>query len=97
MTSKEYWDDDCWLTKYFLDAEKKRYQHENYVAWLNGAYIYRALTDVSPILMQEQKKALSRILIPKSLLKLKTKRKKILKTPRGKRKKRRAKTQKPEL
>ena len=49
MTIEQYWDGDCHLTKYFREAEKKRFEQRNRDAWLQGMYIYDALARVSPI------------------------------------------------
>lgn len=50
MTALEYWEGDCWLVKHYLKAHRLKQEHENYAAWLQGAYIYDALCAVSPAL-----------------------------------------------
>ena len=46
----EYWHGDYTQLAYYYKAYEKQLEHENYVAWLQGAYIYDALCAVSPIL-----------------------------------------------
>lgn len=50
MTPRQYWDDDCTLTKAYRQAEKIRWERKNTELWIQGAYIYEALCDVSPVL-----------------------------------------------
>lgn len=50
MTSKEYWEGDSSLVKYYRKAHKLSIETQNYNAWLQGMYIYEAFCDVSPIL-----------------------------------------------
>jgi hypothetical protein len=46
----EYWHGDYTQLAYYYKAYEKQLEHENYVAWLQGAYIYDALCAVSPVL-----------------------------------------------
>lgn len=48
MTYEEYWDGDNDLCKYYRKAEEIRTERRNQELWLQGAYIYEALMDVSP-------------------------------------------------
>lgn len=50
MTSKEYWEGDSSLVKYYREAYKLRSERQDFNAWLQGLYIYEALCDVSPVL-----------------------------------------------
>ena len=50
MTSEQFWEQDCLLVRAYRKAFKIRQERENYLAWLNGMYIYEAICDVSPIL-----------------------------------------------
>lgn len=50
MTYEQYWDGDCWLPKYYREAEELRTRRDNQMAWLTGRYVYDALCAVSPIL-----------------------------------------------
>lgn len=50
MSYEDYWDGDPEMAKYYrrkLDAQK---EYDNFVAWLQGIYIYEAIADLSPIL-----------------------------------------------
>lgn len=50
MTYEQYWDGDCWLTKYYREADKLRMRRDNQQAWLIGRYVYDAVCAVSPVL-----------------------------------------------
>lgn len=54
MTYDQFWNDDVWLAKYYLEAFKLKQERElsydNYKLWLQGLYVYEAIMDVSPIL-----------------------------------------------
>ena len=50
MTYEQYWEGDCMLAKYYRQAEELRNEKRNQELWLQGAYIYEVLCDVSPIL-----------------------------------------------
>lgn len=56
MTAREYWHGDSMLPKYYRKAHKMRLEHENYNAWLQGAYVYDAISAVSPVLHAFAKK-----------------------------------------
>ena len=43
MTYEQYWYGDSSLCKSYYEAERLRQEKENYTAWLNGAYVCRAL------------------------------------------------------
>ena len=47
---------DCELVKYYRKAAKIKQDLDNQNAWLQGAYFYEALADVSPILHAFAKK-----------------------------------------
>jgi len=42
MTYDEYWNQDPWLAKDYRDAWKLKQREENYNAWLQGLYNYKA-------------------------------------------------------
>jgi len=50
MTYDQFWNGGASLPKYYRDAYKMKQEHENYFAWLQGAYFYDALCAVSPVL-----------------------------------------------
>lgn len=50
MTYEQFWDGDCWMTKYYRDAYKLRTRRDNEQAWLIGRYVYDAVCAVSPLL-----------------------------------------------
>ena len=56
MTAKQYWEDDCTLVKYYRKADEYRMERINQQAWLQGMYIYDALSRLSPILKAFPKK-----------------------------------------
>lgn len=49
MTYEQFWEMDCELVKYYRKAAKIKQDLDNQQAWLQGAYFYEALADVSPI------------------------------------------------
>lgn len=50
MTYEQFWEMDCELVKYYRKAAKIKQDLDNQQAWLQGAYIYEAFADVSPLL-----------------------------------------------
>lgn len=50
MTGAQFWEQDCTLVRAYRKAFQIKQERENYLAWLNGMYIYEALCDVSPVL-----------------------------------------------
>lgn len=44
MSSAEYWESDCSLTRYFRKAYKMKQEEINNNAWLQGMYIYDAIS-----------------------------------------------------
>lgn len=56
MTETQYWDNDCMLTKYYREAEVMRQERANYNMWLQGMYVYDAISRISPILHAFAKK-----------------------------------------
>ena len=56
MTYEQFWEMDCELVKYYRKAAKIKQDLDNQQAWLQGAYFYEALADVSPILHAFAKK-----------------------------------------
>lgn len=50
MTEEQYWDKDSMLTRYYQEAESLRLERTNQELWLQGMYIYDAISRLSPIL-----------------------------------------------
>ena len=46
MSYEQFWNDDPMLAKYYRDAEKLRSERKNNDAWLQGMYIYDAVSTV---------------------------------------------------
>lgn len=42
MSYDEYWNQDPWLAKDYRDAWELKQKNENYLAWLQGLYNYKA-------------------------------------------------------
>ena len=56
MTYEQFWEQDCDLVKYYRKAAQIKQDLKNQEAWLQGAYIYEALIDASPIFRSLAKK-----------------------------------------
>lgn len=56
MTETQYWDGDSTLVKYYREAEEIRIEKVNQEAWLQGKYVYDAVSRLSPILHAFAKK-----------------------------------------
>lgn len=56
MTEEQYWDRDCTLVKSYRKAEELRKERVNQEMWLQGMYIYDAISRLSPILRAFAKK-----------------------------------------
>lgn len=56
MTEEQYWDRDSTLVKYYREAEQLRQERANQDMWLQGMYIYDAISRLSPILHAFAKK-----------------------------------------
>jgi hypothetical protein len=56
MTEEQYWDKDCCLVKFYREAEELRRERVNQEMWLQGMYIYDAISRLSPILRPFGKK-----------------------------------------
>lgn len=56
MTATQYWDDDCMLTKYYRQAEQIRIETKNRDMWLQGMYIYDAMSRLMPLMHAFAKK-----------------------------------------
>ena len=50
MTEEQYWDKDSMLAKYYREADELRKERMNQELWLQGMYIYDAMSRLSPIL-----------------------------------------------
>ena len=44
MSYDEYWNQDPWLAKDYRDAHKIKQDNDNYMAWLQGLYNYKAVS-----------------------------------------------------
>jgi hypothetical protein len=56
MTYEQYWEDDCLLVKFYREAEKLRTDRMNQQAWLQGMYVYDAMSRLSPLFRAFAKK-----------------------------------------
>lgn len=56
MTYEQFWEQDCNLVIYYRKASQIRQDLKNQEAWLQGAYIYEALVDASPVFRSLAKK-----------------------------------------
>lgn len=56
MTEEQYWDRDCSLVKYYREADKLKRERENQNMWLQGMYIYDAISRLVPVLHAFAKK-----------------------------------------
>ena len=56
MSETQYWDSDCLLAKYYREADQLKQERINQNAWLQGMYIYDAVSRLSPILHAFAKK-----------------------------------------
>lgn len=56
MSSGEYWDGDCTLTRAYKTAYEMRLEQMNFQVWLQGRYVYEAVLGVAPILHAFAKK-----------------------------------------
>ncbi|MFV0552924.1 MAG: hypothetical protein ACK5L6_13540 [Anaerorhabdus sp.] len=56
MTEEQYWDKDCTLVIPYRKADELKNNRKNQEMWLQGAYIYDALSRVSPLLHAFAKK-----------------------------------------
>lgn len=56
MTDVQYWDGDNTLVKYYREAESLRAERENQTLWLQGMYIYDAVSRLTPVLHAFAKK-----------------------------------------
>lgn len=48
MSLEDYWDGDPEIVRWYRDKERQDLEHENWLAWLNGRYIYETMLAVSP-------------------------------------------------
>lgn len=60
MTTDEYWNGDCLLVKAYRKADKLKRRRQNEALWLQGAYVYEAILDASPVLHAFSKRAKAR-------------------------------------
>ena len=56
MTYEDYWDGDNCKAKYYRQMDEMKRERKNYELWLQGAYFYEALLDVSPVFNPLNKK-----------------------------------------
>lgn len=48
MSYADFWDGDCEMVKYYRKAREIQQEQENYHAWLQGLYVYRAVGALAP-------------------------------------------------
>lgn len=46
MTYEQYWHSDPYLTVYYQKAKKMKFDYDNQMAWINGLYIYDAVSAI---------------------------------------------------
>lgn len=56
MSYEQFWEQDCDLVKYYRKASRIKQDLQNQEAWLQGAYVYEALIDASPVFHSLAKK-----------------------------------------
>lgn len=56
MTPEQYWDGDVLLAKYYREADELRNKKINQQLWLQGMYIYDAVSCLVPVLRAFSKK-----------------------------------------
>lgn len=56
MTYEQYWDGEPELARYYRKADELRSERRNQELWLQGMYVYEAVSDISPILHAFAKK-----------------------------------------
>lgn len=56
MTYEQYWDGEPELARYYRKADELRTERRNQELWLQGMYVYEAVSDISPILHAFAKK-----------------------------------------
>ena len=56
MTAEQYWDDDATLAYYYRKAEELRKERRNEEFWLQGMYVYDAISRLTPVLHAFAKK-----------------------------------------
>lgn len=56
MSYEQYWYEDTRLLKVYYNAYKLKQRNENYSAWLNGVYTYKALIAVASAMTSENDK-----------------------------------------
>lgn len=49
MTYRDFWEGDVFMTEAYRKAYDLKRKNENYMAWLQGRYIYDALCEASPL------------------------------------------------
>lgn len=56
MTEEQFWDKDSTLVGFYREAEKLRREKKNQELWLQGMYVYDAISRLSPVLRPFSKK-----------------------------------------
>lgn len=56
MTHEQYWYGDATLTDAYLEADRLRIERANYMAWLQGQYVYHAIGSFTECFMSFGKK-----------------------------------------
>ena len=50
MTPGDFWHGDPWLCEAYRMADEKAARRSDWLAWLNGSYVYQAIGDNAPVL-----------------------------------------------
>lgn len=56
MTYEQFWEQDVWLVKAYREAFRLKQELREQDLWVQGAYIYEAILDASPVLHDFAKK-----------------------------------------
>lgn len=56
MSYEQFWEQDVWLVKAYREAFRLKQELREQDLWVQGAYIYEAILDVSPVLHDFAKK-----------------------------------------
>lgn len=56
MTYEQFWEQDCTLVKYWREAEEIKRKQKNEYLWLQGMYVYDAVSRLYPLFNSNVKK-----------------------------------------
>ena len=57
MSYSDFWDGDCEMAKFYREKYEIEQERKNTELWMEGAYIYEALLDASPMFRDFTKRA----------------------------------------